>query len=95
MVRTRRHQPVQLVGGLTSEVSIIVLVFIAGLEVFWILLLNVCIGQAIANTRVELIEGFPAEFFVRQPARRLCGALESRRPHGERSIPRRLLDQIR
>lgn len=47
---------------LSPKVAVVVLVFIALCKVLRVLLLNLSVGQAIAYTRIELVERFPFEF---------------------------------
>ncbi len=47
-----------------ASVSVIVFVVVAGFEVFGVLSFDFGVGEAIADARVEFVEGFPFEFVV-------------------------------
>ena len=49
---------------LTSSIPIIVLVFVSGLEVFWIPVFDLLISKAITNARIELVKCFPFKFII-------------------------------
>jgi hypothetical protein len=40
---------------LAAEVAVVVLVFITGLEVGWVLLCNILVSETVADSRVELV----------------------------------------
>ena len=63
--------------GFAAKVAVIVLVLIALGEVFGVLLLDLAVGEAVADARVELVKGFPFEFFKGKEAGGLYGAFES------------------
>lgn len=45
--------------GFTAAVAVVVFVVIAGLEVFGVAVGDFLVGEAVADARVELVEGFP------------------------------------
>ena len=50
--------------ALTATVPVVVLVVVARLEVFGVLVGDFLVGETVADTRVELVEGFPFELVV-------------------------------
>jgi len=72
---------------LSSSISVVVLVVVAGTEVFRVLALDFLVGHAVAETRLELVERLPLERLPRglggEEARGLDRALERRGPDGQ------------
>ena len=71
--------------GFTAAVAVVIFVVVAGLEVFGVAVGYFLVGEAVANARVELVEGFPFEFVVAfggggEVARCLDSAFESGGP---------------
>ncbi len=81
--------------ALAAEIAVIVLVLVARREVLRVLLLDLAVRHAVADTGVQLIEGFPGELFVRKMACCLCCALERGGPHRERSVASGLRNETR
>ena len=50
--------------GFTTSIAVIVFVVVTGPKIFGILVCDLLIGKAVADARVELVEGFPFEFAV-------------------------------
>lgn len=74
--------------ALAAAVAVVVLVVVAGAEVFGELVLDLLVGEAVADAGVELVERFPLEFVVAlgrfgEEAGRLNGAFEGRGPDGQ------------
>ena len=56
---------------LAAAVSVVVFVVVASLEVFGVAILDLLVGEAVADARVDLVEGFPfqlvpAGFFLEE-----------------------------
>ena len=71
--------------GFTAAVAVVVFVVVAGAEVFGVAVGDFLVGEAVADARVELVEGFPFEFVVAfgrggEVARCLDGAFEGGGP---------------
>ena len=87
-----RFQPnYDVAVGLSATVTIVILVIVAGFEVFRILFCDVGVGEAIADARIELVECFPFELAVAfvggcEEASRLNGTFERGSPDGELSV---------
>ena len=80
--------------GLAAGVAVVVLVGVAGGEVVGVLLLDLGVGEAVADAGVQLVERFPGELFVGQVVCCLGGAFEGRGPYGEGTVAGGLLDEI-
>lgn len=50
--------------GFAAAVAVIVFVVVASAEVFWVAICDFLVGEAVADARVELVEGLPFEFGV-------------------------------
>lgn len=70
--------------GLAAAVAVVVLVGVAGGKVLGELVLDVLVGEAVADAGVELVEGLPLELVVGrgEEAGGCDGAFESRGPDG-------------
>jgi hypothetical protein len=74
--------------ALAAAVAVVVLVVVAGAEVFGELVLDLLVGEAVADAGVELVERFPFQLVVAlgrfgEEAGGLDGAFEGRGPDGE------------
>lgn len=56
-----------------AQIPVVVFVFITLRKVLGILLFYLCVGQTIANSGVEFVQGFPFELFKGQKSRSLYG----------------------
>lgn len=76
--------------GFAAAVAVVVLVFVAGGEVLRVALGDLLVGQAVADTRVELVEGLPLQLLVAgrllQVASGLDGSLEGRSPDDDLGV---------
>lgn len=77
--------------GFAAAVAVVVLVVVAGAEIFRVTVRDFLIGEAVADARVELVEGFPFEFGVAggrsgEEARGLDGAFEGGGPDCELAV---------
>lgn len=75
---------VRLSGG----IAIVVLVVVTRDKILGIPVFDFLVGQAIADTRVELVQRLPLQLVVmlRQPAGSGDGAFQCRGPYGERAV---------
>lgn len=87
--------------ALSTSVAVIVFIIVTGLEVFWVVVGNFLVRQAIADTGIQLVEGFPLKFVIslfrsRQESCGLDGSFQRRSPDGQLTvIADRLSYQIR
>ena len=77
--------------ALSATIAIIVFVVVAGAEIFRVAVRDFLIGEAIADARVELVEGFPFELVVAfwgsgEEAGGLDGAFEGGGPDGKLAV---------
>ena len=77
--------------GFTTTVAVVVFVVIAGFEILRVTVGDFLVGEAVAHTAVELVEGFPFELVVAfrgagEEASRLDGTFESGGPDGELTV---------
>ena len=75
---------------LAPAVPVVVLVVVASLEVLRVLGLDLRVRHAVADTRLELVEGLPLQrlppHLLRQVLRRLDCPFQRRRPDGQRLV---------
>ena len=77
--------------GLAAPVAVVVLVVVARLEVFRVAVRNVLVREAVADARVQLVQGLPLELVVAlwgggEEAGGLDGAFEGGGPDGELAV---------
>ena len=77
--------------GLAAPVAVVVLVVVARLEVFRVAVRNVLVREAVADARVQLVQGLPFELVVAlggggEEAGGLDGAFEGGGPDGELAV---------
>lgn len=80
--------------GLPSQIAVVVLVVVARFEIGGVLRFNLGVGEAVADARVELVEGFPRELFEGQEAGGLRRAFERRGPDGELQVAGGFFDEV-
>ena len=77
--------------GFPAPVAVVVLVVVARLEVFRVAVRNVLVREAVADARVQFVQGLPFELVVAlwgggEEAGGLDGAFESGGPNGELAV---------
>lgn len=81
---------------LATQIAVVKFVFVALFEIFGILVFDLSICQAVAYTRVKLVQGLPLQFLKGQEAGSLYRASQCRSPDSELpSITDRLPDELR
>jgi hypothetical protein len=77
---------------LAAEIAVVVLVLVALRKVFGVFLFDLGVREAVADARVQLVEGFPFELLKGEKSCGLYRALERRGPYGE---PATVADRFR
>ncbi len=72
--------------GFSAPVAIVVFVVVSRFEIFGVSVRNLLVGKAVADARVQFVQGFPFELVVsfggcREESGRLVGAFEGGRPN--------------
>jgi hypothetical protein len=72
----------------SASIAIVVFILVAGGEILGEILFDLGVGHAVADARIEFIEGFPLQLVVAvwEEAGGSNGAFESRGPDGERAV---------